>query len=171
MRELLIDGIPIPREAGLEITQSYDWDEPVSETRMVDGAARQQQSYAAKLVTTVRGRNGLMPVGLSDLDYSQPMLLSCIRLMGATSTSRLIAITPNRRSDPGSDPIGFARVGRTWVPTPCAMAGDIAQLDAVAGATLYQVKWLPEFLAYIRRPREDGSVGRPFEWSFTAREK
>jgi len=171
MRELIVGGLVIPREAGLVIDQDYTWEEPVFQARMVDGDLKQQQSYAAKLNTTVRGRFGLIPSGLDGLDFAVPMTLSCIRARAVTSQSHNIVITANRRSDAGSEPMGFAQVGRRWEPTPLVMNGDTAQLTQVPGATLYQVKYFPEILAYVTRPVEKGPVGKAFEWSFNAREK
>jgi len=170
MRELILGGLVIPREAGLRLTQEYDTEDAVHEVRMNGGELRRQQTWGNKIRTTIRGSNGLIPVGLDGLDFTQPLLLSCIRVKAVTSPAFNIAITPNRRSDAGSTPLGFARIGRTWQRTDLSMNGDIAELAQVPGASLYQVKYWPEFLCFATRPRETGDVGLGFDWSFTARE-
>ncbi|MCY1561392.1 hypothetical protein D9M68_986410 [compost metagenome] len=63
-------------------------------------------------------------------------------------------------------------MGEQWVDASLVMAGDLAQLTVVPGATRYRVSWLPRFLVYTDGVVSDfdEATGR-YDWSFEARER
>lgn len=171
MRALRINGQEIPVHASLDADQDIDDEVAEAELRMADNSLRKQTFGSPKLSVRIRCR-GSIPVGIRSLDYSQPVTLSL------TQHEAVDIVAPNlsadlpaaRRSDSGSTPYARAMVGESWVPTAVSVVGNTATVTAVTGATLYQVVYFPELLAFARRPTRGLRNGDGFDWTMTARE-
>ena len=167
-----LDGVAIPYEAHLEISQTYEvlkastWP-PI---RMMDGSAKVQTAWGNKLKTTITGR-GWMPAAWDGLNYNQPMLLKCAggRVIG--SQSNAISIPSARRSETFYAPHGYAIVNGERVDSPVNMAGDTATVDIVASATGYGVIYYPEITVYAKASESNINLAAAeFGWQIDAEE-
>ncbi|MCY1361743.1 hypothetical protein D9M69_484210 [compost metagenome] len=91
------------------------------------------------------------------------------RAMFGTASEFTLPAAAKRRSDVA--PWAWARVGEGWVDTAVTMAGDLATVAEVAGASGYRVFWLPRLVVFT-----DGIVSEfdeatgVYDWSLEARE-
>lgn len=175
-RNLIIGGITVPLHAVLEgIQQTYDPLQARSRGRLADGSLQQRTTWSGKVATSIRGR-GVIPAGLQGLDYTQPLVISCVAHRAITSAGRVITLPAARRSDAGSLPYGRAEVMRgntpQWVDTGIDVVDDVATLTEVPGAVRYQAVYFPEITVFADPPAEskDGH-GTVFGWQITAEEK
>jgi hypothetical protein len=171
-RALIVGGVTIPQLAGLEISQSYEPIEAVARLRLASGALIQRTAWAGKLRTTLSGR-GAIPAGLQGIDWTAAVTIECIahRAISGAGTALVFTLPAGRRTDSGSLPYGRALVGRTWVPTSCAIATNVATLGAVSGAAQYQVVYFPKLTCFASPPTESREAdGTLFGWDLTAEE-
>jgi hypothetical protein len=163
---LVLGGIAIWPAAG-PIRQSYEPIGGSSVLRMSLGAAV-KLTHWSRTRTSASGSGWLDP-GLDALDYSQPLELLCVkpRAMDGTGTAFTLPSADQRRSD--VQPWGLARVGDRWTETALVLAGDEAQLTAVAGATAYRVCWYPRYVVFTSGlvSEFDDNTGR-YDWSLSA---
>lgn len=172
-----LGGVRVAIEAALNFSQTY---EPIGGTallRMMGGGAV-QQVWWRRLRTTLSA-DGWWPPGLDGLDYDSPLTLLCAVPRQIQSASPVIVLPPNRRTDAGYTPLGYALVrgqstqvgGGDLVPTPLALAGDTATLTAVAGAAAYVAAWWPSLTVYATPPTSEGDpTAGAHRWSLTAEE-
>jgi hypothetical protein len=128
----------------------------------MDGSLKAQQNYTPKISTTISG-SGWMTTGWDALDLSSSLVLSCGEAKTKGSTSRVITITPNRRSDIALR--CFALLAGDWISKGFGVSVDTVTIDLEAGATQYKVGYYPEFAAFI----EIELTGRQ-GWTLTAEE-
>lgn len=167
-RVLVIGGIEIPIRASHQLAQNYTPIQAVSRVRMMDGGLTQQSAWRGKLLTEIQG-DGLIPSGLQLIDWSVPVTIKCIAERAVTSSSNVIDVHPNRRSDYGV--VGRALVGTQLVDTPVSMSGNTATLTTVSGATAYQAYYWPEIECYSDGPEETrGARTADYGWSLIAEE-
>lgn len=168
MRSLIIGGIEIPIRASHVLSQSYTPIQATSRPRMADGTLKQQTSWGNKLETEISA-DGVMPAGLQSLDYSQSIIIKCVAERAISSGSNVITVPVARRADYGVE--GRAIVGNTLVKTPVVMAGDVATLTTVAGATLYQAIYWPELVCFCDPQSETRGVrSADYGWTFKGEE-
>lgn len=105
---------------------------------------------------------GWMPPGLDGLDYSGLLELRTTQVENVVGAGRVHQLTSTPRPDVA--PWAQALVAGEWVPTPCTVAAGVATAAAVAGATLYQVSWMPKFQVLARAPAK-GQGGSLHTWS------
>lgn len=167
-----IGGIVLPFAANLEINQSY---EPIYGTadrpiRMMDGTGVKQFAWGSKLRTTISVR-GWLPPAFDGLDYTQPMLIKCAGPRKLESVSNAIGLPTTRRTDAGFEPHGYAIVNGQHVESPVNVAGDIATVTVVTGASHYVVAYYPEFTAWVSPAQTQSDMSRMnFEWRLEAEE-
>lgn len=167
---LILGGVEIVLDAVGTLQQSYQPIGGSSLLRMQSGKGI-KQTHWQKLSTTIQG-DGWLPPGLMDLDYSQPLLLSCIAPRSVVGIGTALPLPAARRSDAGYTPQGLALVGRQWVATAVSMSGDTANLTPVSGASRYQALYYPELTVYADEPQEEMDVtGAAHRWSLTAEEE
>lgn len=169
IRHLIVGGIAVPLRGGVQITQVYTPREQAAEHVMADNSLRKQTLGGIKYDTRLTGR-GIVPPGLHSIAYNAPFVLSGIAPLDVISASPNIPIPPERRTDPGSTPIGRAYIGERIVRTPVTMNGDTAELTPVGGADFYQVLYFPEFLALSGGPVLTHDKGRGYDWTLNARQ-
>lgn len=173
MRNLIVGGVVVHHLQALRLSQSYEDATTRDIIEMGDGGVRIQTYGDEKLRSTIRG-TGRIPPALMQVDYSTPMIVSCIQKMtidvDALTTS--VDLPVARRSDAGSTPIALAFFAdsRRVVKTDVSMVGNTANITPVANAVGYEVAWWPELLCAVTKPTIDHSAGSLFEWSMTLRE-
>jgi hypothetical protein len=175
---LELGGVVIPITSAHSFSQTYA---PLGGSvvlRMLDGGAVKQQHWE-KIRTGISGE-GVLPPGIENLSFKDPLVLKCGAVRGTTSVSPTgIAIPVERRSDAGFLPEGFAWVPDTsepslgaWVSTSIVInAGppDTADLGAVAGATQYRITYFPEITVFADPPEVETDVhGKAVSWSIDA---
>lgn len=168
MRTLVIGGIEVPQKASHVLGQTYEPVQSVARLRTVGGTLIQQTAWNGKLKTAIQC-TGEMPPGLQMIDYTAAVTIKCVAERAVTSASNVITIPTNRRSDYA--PEGRALVDGKWQSTPVAMAGDVATLTVVTGATQYQAIYWPELVCYADPPSETrGARSADYSWSLDAEE-
>lgn len=170
VRQLIINGISVPVWSTFDLSQTYERIQAAWRPRFLDGGAKQRIAYSGKLRTTIAG-SGLIPPGISGLNFDNSYVLSCVAPHSIISTIATIDIPAARRTDSGSTPYGRALVGDNWVDTEVSMGGNTATLTTVANATAYQVVYFPEITVFSDPPTEDKPKHGPvYGWSLTAEE-
>lgn len=168
---IVIDGVPIPAMAALDLRQDYEGiGGGPSIFRASDGTGIIQETWK-KLRVTTSGK-GWIPSALDGLDTSVSHVMGCIKQLSLPCTGLVATLPAARRSDAGAEPYGLAILsnGRT-VKTPVTLAGNVATAAAVAGAVRYQVCWYPELVVGFERPTESLDRGdASFAWTLTAEE-
>lgn len=140
--DLIIGGIVVPRLACLSVDQDYGNIGPVTLQRLGDGTGLIQSHGWSKLSTSI-DCTGWASEGLAGIDFHDQagVTIACIKPRSIKSPSNIITIPAARRTD---EPVrGFACVGAMLVPSPVGMAGNIATITTVPGASGYQAEWLP----------------------------
>jgi hypothetical protein len=163
---LTLGGVPLVLHSGAP-EFSVEGLAGTARPRMSDGALVQMTHWSGKASGTISGQ-GWMPPGLDGLDYTQPLELLSAQQESITGTALVVVLTSQVRPDHA--PWAQALVGEQWVPTPCALNGDVVTTTAVAGATLYTVSWFPMFSVFASKPSKGLSVGNaaaPHSWSIT----
>ena len=175
VRQLKIDGITVPVWGHTQLQQSYDPIEAVDQRRTANGTMVQRILWDSKLRTRVTG-GGPAPSGLKDIDTSASFALWCVAPLARNGTTT-ITLPDNRRSDSGAEPLAFADVNGVMVPTTITNLADIladvtddATIQAVSGASQYQIRWFPILTVFARPIRETLNRGRGFNWVLEAEE-
>lgn len=170
IRTAVLGGLVIPIGASHGIEQTYEPFGGWVTLRMMSGAGL-KQTHWKRLRTRVSG-NGLIPPGLSTLDYSQPLTLKCAAVRSIVSASNMIALPSARRADTGYEPYGLAQMPTgDMVGTTCVVVTNTATLGVVTGAIGYAVCYWPEVSVFADPPSETMDVrkGSP-SWQLTAEE-
>ncbi|MDZ7735884.1 MAG: hypothetical protein U5P41_07140 [Gammaproteobacteria bacterium] len=139
---LILGGVTLPAEANIGIRQTYELLGGRAQLRMASGTARLLNRWQ-KLRTRISG-DGWTPRELAALDFGEPLLLACVAPRAVAASGNEFDIPAARRSDSGYGPLGWALVNGELTRTPLEMDGDTATLDAVAGASRYEVWYWPE---------------------------
>ena len=158
MPTLKIDAFELPALAGLRVDQSYELIGGEAVLRAMSGAGLKQETWRKLRVTT--SGSGWIPAGLESLDTTVTHIVGCVvpRRAQAVFATRQATLPAGRRSDAGHLPYGmaflpsgdFVRVGATLV-------GNVATVEAVAGAVAYAVGYYPQITAWLMRPAASGS--------------
>lgn len=155
---LMFGGISLALHAGApELSEDTIGGDSV--LRMSDGAGVKMTMWE-KAVGTISGQ-GWMPPGLDGLDYSAPIELRSTQVstMQGTVLEYTLPTTPR----PDVEPWAFALIGDQWRATACDTVDGVATVTAVAGASAYQVWWMPVYSVFARRPPKQ--QGASHSWS------
>ncbi len=160
---LLIDGIEVPIQALGDPVQTYATD-PGGHAllTMADGSRVPQQYWPRLRLNTQISGGGPAPSGLSAISPLAQVEVACIGPRDIASTSRVIALPAARRMDVTIT--GQAVVGGEVVATGVAVVGDVATLDAVAGATTYKAIYRPLLTCYCRLEQDVRVYGGQYGW-------
>lgn len=161
-----LGGLPINLHAGAE-GQAYSQELGWTDVRL-SGGSLVRMAHWAKETISLSGA-GWMGLGFDGLDYTQPLELRCTQAKSITGSGTSYTLSSMPRPDVA--PWGLALVADKWVKTSVSMAGQVATLSPVAGATTYRVSWMPIFTVLVTPPDEAlDSSASAFNWSFIARE-
>lgn len=117
-----------------------------------------------KKAAGVISAQGWMPPGLDGLDFSQPIELRSTQVSTVQGAGLVHQLSSTPRPDMA--PWAFALVGGHWVETACVTVDRTATVEAVTGATAYQVWWLPVFQVKAQRPpKAQSSASASHSWS------
>lgn len=161
--KIKLGGIELDLYAGVT-QQAMSTEAGRSDVRLSGGALIRMEHWTRKNVT-ITG-TGWVSLGLSELDYSKPLLLELTQPRVMTSDSNVIPISGMVRTD--SKPYGLAKVGARWVNVPASYADGVITLDEVQGATAYRAHYQPMMYVLCDEPPE--TVDDSFSWTITARE-
>lgn len=162
--KLTLGGVAIEAEKGAPV-QSY--------APLGDGVIRYRsrgrpvkfRHWTRRMSVSVSG-SGILPPGLSGLNYDEPLELRCTKPLSISTASLTTTLTTDVRPDRA--PWAFAYVDERWQRSPVSVVGRAVTFTAVAGATAYQVCWMPVLMVFVSPP--DESMSDRHEWSFTAEE-
>ncbi|WP_213662856.1 hypothetical protein [Stutzerimonas stutzeri] len=157
---IMLGGVPIVPHAGAP-EQSEEAIGGSTVLRMSDGAAVKMQHWQ-RTGGTISG-TGLMPPGLDGLDYSQPLELRSMQVSNIVGAGPAFTLTSTPRPDHA--PWAHALVDGRWLRTACSYNAGVVTVTPVAGATDYQVSWLPVYSVFANRPPK--SQGASHSWSIT----
>lgn len=166
----------------LEYSQSYSNIGGSSVTRMMSGRGVKQSNWS-KLSTTISG-SGMLPPGLSTLDYTGVLVLKCGAPRAVTSLTTSVALPAYRKDSYGNatsvvdfrlDDIYFPKaqafLNGAWVPTSISLTGNVATCGTVAGASKYRVDYFPEMEVIVPEEPTDSFTltgTQSFSWSLKA---
>ena len=166
---LIIGGISLSVHALSPFAQTYERMGGSSTRRMLSGKGRKQTNWE-KLATSITG-GGMSPPGLSGLDISVPVEVSCAATRSIVSASSVIIIPSARRLDSDYAPFALALKGIERIPTPVSMNVDEATITPVDGTEQYEIFYYPKFTALITAVTENVQVdSKAFGWSLRAEE-
>lgn len=147
---VMLGGVPILLDAGA-VSQSITPLGGPEIVRLSSGAGVPMTHWQRSAIAL--SASGWMPPGLDGLDYSQPLELRCTKHLSIISTSTSFTLRGTVRPD--FAPWALALVGKDWVETPVVFAGADATVTPVAGASAYQLCWMPMFMVSAKRPQGD----------------
>lgn len=151
-------------------SQNYEIISGSSIFRTLDGTGVKQQNWT-KLKTTITG-SGALPAGLSGLDFSLPITLKCGAARKVASTSNVIAIPANRRTELTNLPFAFKYIDGIPYRTTLVFAGNVATIPVDGLAQGYSVSYYPEIEVIMNDPTESVElIGDQFQWSLAAEER
>lgn len=168
MKILKIGAFELPVYAGLDLTQRYEPLGGENIERAGTGRGIFQQTWRKTRVVT--SGDGWVPPGLDAIDNSTPLALACIkpRTVPAVFATRQATLPTTRRADAGHLPYGLAQLASGQsVLAGVTLAGNVATVDAVAGAVAYQVGYYPLLTCWVKRSNESGPG---HSWEFEAEE-
>ncbi|TLX65065.1 hypothetical protein DN820_01770 [Stutzerimonas nosocomialis] len=151
---IMLGGVPIVLHAGApEETIA-----PIggSATLRMSGGAGVKMEHWQRWGGTISG-SGWMPPGLAGLDYSQPLELRSTKVLSHGGAGPVFPLLNTPRPDVA--PWAQALLGDEWVTVPCVLAEGEVTVPPVAGASLYQVCYMPIFSVFCDPPAETQSAG------------
>lgn len=159
---LKIGSLTISAEAGFSLKQTYQPILARTLKRSKNGTLTIQSRYR-KLQSRVSG-SGWLPDGLDAIDTDALQAVSCIQALSVAAASNVITIPRAVRTDAGFTVQGVAIVNDQSVVTSVVLAGNVATLGVVAGASQYQILYYPVITGAI-------SISRQFDedsqtWNF-----
>lgn len=147
MPDVIFGGLPIVLHAGPP-AQS---DAPVlgeAVVRLGLGTAT-KMTHFFKAGGTISG-SGWMPPGLDGLDYSQPLELRLTSQESMTDPGLVFPLTSTPRDDVA--PWAQALLDGEWERAESSFAAGVVTVEAVAGATMYMVQWMPVYMVFASKP-------------------
>lgn len=166
-------GIPIPIDAGGAFARhAYRQAIRKTDLPMGDGSIRRQiySGSVGKLIVELSAADMPAPAGLASLDPALTYTLRCGAARTISAISNSVALPAARRTDAGYEPRGWAIVGDQRVRTPCALVGNTATCDLVAGATGYAVDYWPEIIGLVDFEETADAGQARYGWTLTVTE-
>lgn len=159
---LMLGGIPLQLHAGsVELSEQPIGGE--TNIRLSRGKLVTLRHWE-KMSGTISGA-GFTPPGLDGLDFAAHHELRSTKPRAVQSAGTSLTLPADPRPD--KSPWAFAYFPNgDWVATPCSVVGRAATVTPVAGATSYQVWFLPRYVVKCARPTE-GRAGANYNWSLS----
>lgn len=166
---LVLGGVAIEPHCG-PIRLRYEPFGGSDELRMADGTGYKQTHWRKTRI--VASSSGHLDPALDHLDYSRPLELWCTKPQSISGLALAYELPSAAKRRPDVMPWALAWVAGQWRETSLVMAGDIATLEAVLGATSYRVSWYPRFTVLTDGPVSDFDESSGiYDWSLEARER
>ncbi|WP_341304732.1 hypothetical protein [Pseudomonas sp. TMP25] len=163
---LMLGGIPIVLHAGAP-DLSEEATGGNSLLRLSNGDAVKLTRWE-KMTGSISAQ-GWMPPALDGLDYSAPLELRSTQISSMQSAGLVFTLPSTPRPDQA--PWAFALIGEQWVDAPVDTVAGVSTVTAVAGASLYQVWWMPVYSVFATRPpRAQSSASATHSWSIAWQE-
>lgn len=166
---LKIGSIEIPGMSGFDLRQTYEEEKAETLLRAKSGAGILQQRWK-KLQSTISG-NGWLPVAIDAIDTNAALAVSCIAPLAVYGASTSITLPRSYRTDEDYAPQGIALVNGEAVNTSISLAGQVATLGAVAGASQYQVIYVPILTGFVSISRDHDASSGLAAWSISVQEQ
>ncbi len=149
MPDVIFGGLPIVRHAGPP-SQS---DSPVLGEGLVRLALGTgvKMTHFFKAGGSISG-SGWMPPGLDGLDYSHPLELRLTSQESMTDTGLVFPLTSTPRPDVA--PWAIALVNGEWEQANCSFNDGVVTVEAVPGAVIYNVQWMPVYMVFASKPQK-----------------
>lgn len=159
--QLMLGGIAIVQQAGaLDLTEDVIGGDAL--LRLSGGPAVKMTRYE-RMAGTISGQ-GWLPPGLDGLDYSQPLELRSTQVSAIQGPGPTFTLPSTPRPD--KEPWAYAVLGGELVPAACSTVDGVVTVSPVAGASAYQVWWLPVYSVFARRPpRQQSNSTATQGWS------
>lgn len=168
MRLFKVGAFELPVLAGLDLTQNY---EPMGgEAILRAGSGRGIMQRTWRKTRVITSGSGWVPAGLQSLDFDAQHLIACIQpeTVPADPITRQATLPTTRRADTDHLPYGLAEFADGYAEKVAAtLVGNVATVEAVAGAVRYQVGYLPLLLCWVKRP---GRGGPSHAWELVCEE-
>lgn len=166
---LKLGGVELEAMCG-PIRQRYEPMGGSSELRMANGDGKKQTHW--RKVRIISSGSGYLDPALEQLDYSGELELWCVKPLFLNGTGLAYQLPPEAARRPDYQPWGLALVGENWRETGLSLAGDLASLVAVPGASRYRVGWLPRYSVFTDGVVSDYDYGTGrYDWSLEARQR
>lgn len=166
---IIVAGINIAPVAGFEVRQTLEPIEAKTLLRTLNGTGILQSRWR-KLSSTITG-TGWLPDGLDALNTDAAVAVSCIEPLSVASASNIITIPRVFRTDAPYAPQGAAIVDGQLVPTPLTLAGSVATLTTVPGATQYHVVYYPVITGFVTIRRQFDEFRQEHNWTIEVQEQ
>ena len=140
MIPVVIAGIELHRDGGLT-SESIEYEGGITDTRRHGGTLVRMHHWSKPVITV--SASGPRPAELDGIGLDQPITVYLTKMQSAASASNVIPLTSSPRPD--FPPVGHGVVAGELVKTPVVVAGGVATLSLVPGATQYRVDWMPQF--------------------------
>lgn len=163
---LKIGSLTISAEAGFSLKQTYQPILARTLKRSKNGTLTIQSRYR-KLQSRISG-SGWLPDGLDAIDTDALQAVSCIQALSVASASNVITIPRPFRTDTGFTVQGVAIVSDQSVVTSVSMAGSVATLTPVAGASQYHSVYYPVLTCALSINRQFDEDAQTWSWDIEA---
>lgn len=164
---LIIAGLPIV--SAFDVRQSIDLIEAKTLLRTLNGTGILQSRWK-KLQSTITG-SGWLSDGLEAVNTDVAVTVACVASLSVASLTPVITIPRAFRVDSGYAPQGAAIVDGQSVATPVLLAGPVATLTPVAGASLYHVVYCPVINGFITISRQFDDANQAHSWTIEVQEQ
>jgi hypothetical protein len=160
--------------AGFDLQQDYAAIQREAILRSITARGIKQMAEGHEKLRVTTSGSGWMPAGLNSIDRSQQWVVKCIkpRSVPANFSTRQATLPSSRRNDAGFTPWGYAvQPDGMAVKVGVTLVGNLATVEAVAGAVAYAVGYFPQITAYVSPPAESGDMGTAtYRWEIVAEE-
>jgi len=170
---LVYGSILIPHRAGIDLVQSLELDGGHSYP-ITHGGTMLHQAHFNKWITRVSASGCAMASPFLSVDVGTAAVLSCVKPTAIYSTSNVITLPADRRSDTDYEPWATAQtIDGKIVDTTISIVTNTATLGAVSGALQYIVHYYPKFTAFISEPPSESvqDADGSWAWSVTFRQQ
>jgi len=166
---IIIGSLSIPFPAGFDANVSYKKLAAKTILRSKNGTGIMASRWK-KLGVTLSG-TGWLPDGLDSIDEDALVDVHSTGYLSTASASNVITIPRVFRTDDFA-PKGQAVVDNVMVETSAVMAGQIATLGVIAGATQYHVLYCPIISSFINTvDRSYDESSNTWSWTIEAEEQ
>lgn len=165
--DVVIAGLSIGFDSCHDLSQSYETIGGTTLHRMLNGAGVQQVHW--RKIRTIISGSGRVPDGLAGVNFDSAIAIQCMAPLSLSAAGNVFTLPAARRTD--WQPVGYALVSGQLVASPVVVVTNTATVQAVSGASGYQVLYWPILTCIAQPPsREFSGRGTVAHWSIEAEE-